>query len=136
MTPVEVVKSATFGLWLRKLKDRRATASVEARIDRLASGNPGDVRPVGSGVSELRIDYRRHYRVYYVQKAGLLIVVLCGGDRASQRSDIERAQQIAAEWKKDEQAYREPYALGQRGLPEQYRGRRGVSRSRRQGGRR
>jgi putative addiction module killer protein len=62
---VEVLRSATFDRWLRKLKDQRAAARVQVRIDRLAAGNPGDVKPVGSGVSELRIDYGPGYRVYY-----------------------------------------------------------------------
>jgi putative addiction module killer protein len=64
---IEIVKSATFDRWLRKLKDRRAVARVQVRIDRLAAGNPGDVRPVGGGVSELRIDYGAGYRIYFVQ---------------------------------------------------------------------
>ena len=100
---VEVVKSATFDRWLRKLKNRRAAARVQVRIDRLAAGNPGDVRPVGSGISELRIDYGPGYRVYYLQKGQRLIVLLCGGDKSSQQKDIEEAKRIAADWKKDEQ---------------------------------
>ncbi len=66
---VEVVKSATFDRWLRKPKDRRAAARILVRIDRLVGGNPGDVRPVGNGVSELRIDYGPGYRVYYLREA-------------------------------------------------------------------
>ncbi|MBB2893008.1 type II toxin-antitoxin system RelE/ParE family toxin [Flexivirga oryzae] len=100
---VEVVKSGIFDLWLRKLKDRRAAARVQVRIDRLAAGNPGDVRPVGNGISELRIDYGPGYRVYYLQEGQRLIVLLCGGDKASQRADIRQAKQIAADWKNDEQ---------------------------------
>jgi len=96
---VEVVKSARFDQWLRQLKDRRAAARVQVRIDRLAAGNPGDVRPVGNGVSELRIDYGPGYRVYYLQQGQRLIVLLCGGNKASQRNDIEQAKQIAAGWK-------------------------------------
>ena len=65
---VEIVKSATFDRWLRKLKDRRAAARVLVRIDRLAAGNPGDVKPVGSGISDLRIDYGPGYRVYYCKR--------------------------------------------------------------------
>jgi putative addiction module killer protein len=72
---VEIVKSATFDRWLRKLKDRRAAARVLVRIDRLAAGNPGDVKPVGSGISELRIDYGPGYRVYYLQEGQRLIVL-------------------------------------------------------------
>jgi putative addiction module killer protein len=66
---VEVVKSATFDRWLRRLKDRRAAARIQVLIDRLADGNPGDVNPVGGGISELRIDHGPGYRVYYVQEA-------------------------------------------------------------------
>lgn len=69
------------------------------RIERLAAGNPGDVKPVGHGVSELRIDYGPGYRVYYLQRGSELIVLLCGGDKSSQTDDIERAQRIAADWR-------------------------------------
>jgi putative addiction module killer protein len=65
---VDVVRSSTFDRWLRKLKDRRAAARVLIRIDRLAAGNPGDVKPVGGGICELRIDYGPGYRVYYLQQ--------------------------------------------------------------------
>ena len=96
---VEVVKSLTFDQWLRKLKDRRAAARVQVRIDRMAGGNPGDVRPVGNGISELRIDYGPGYRVYYLHEGQRLIVLLCGGDKSTQQRDIEQAKKIAAEWK-------------------------------------
>lgn len=101
----EVVKSATFDRWLRKLKDRRAAARVQVRIDRLVTGNPGDVKPVGRGISELRIDYGPGYRVYYLQQSQRLIVLLCGGDKGSQQKDIEEAKRIAADWSTDEQEY-------------------------------
>jgi putative addiction module killer protein len=96
---VEIVKSATFDQWLRKLKDRRAVARVLVRIDRLAAGNPGDVKPVGSGVSELRINYGPGYRVYYLQEGDQLILLLCGGDKSSQARDIKEAHRVAEEWK-------------------------------------
>ncbi len=99
---VEVVRSATFDRWLRKLKDRRAVARVLVRIDRLASGNPGDVKPVGAGISELRIDYGPGYRVYYLHEGDLLIVLLCGGDKSSQDDDIAAAHTIAAAWRDHE----------------------------------
>lgn len=99
---VEVVKSTTFDRWLRRLKDRRAAARVQVRIERLAAGNPGDMKAVGGGISELRIDYGPGYWVYYLQEAGRLIVLLCGGDKSSQQRDIEQAKQIAAEWNSDE----------------------------------
>ena len=100
---VEVVKSAIFDRWLRTLKDRRAAARVQVRIDRLAAGNPGDVKPVGSGISELRIDYGPGYRVYYLREGHRLILLLCGGDKSSQQQDIEEAKRIATDWKSDEQ---------------------------------
>lgn len=99
---VEVVKSATFDRWLRKLKDCRAAARVLVRIDRLAAGNPGDVKPVGAGIFELRIDYGPGYRVYYINEAQRLIVLLCGGDKSSQDRDIAQAHQIAVAWRNDE----------------------------------
>lgn len=96
---VEVIRSETFDRWLRKLRDRRAAARVQVRIDRLASGNPGDVRSVGSAISELRIDYGPGYRVYYLQDGETLIVLLCGGDKSSQERDIKTAHRLAKEWK-------------------------------------
>lgn len=69
-----------------------------ARIDRLAAGNPGDIKPVGGGISELRIDHGPGYRVYYRQDGQRLILLLCGGDKSTQQRDIERAHQIAQEW--------------------------------------
>ena len=96
---VEIAKSATFDLWLRKLKDRRAAARVLVRIDRLAAGNPGDVKSIGSGISELRISYGPGYRVYYLQDGDRLILLLCGGDKSSQGKDIKEAHRIAEDWK-------------------------------------
>ena len=100
ITPViEIVKSSRFDRWLRALKDGRARARVEARILRLSMGNPGDVEPVGGGVSELRIDCGPGYRVYYLQRGNVLIVLLCGGDKSSQDDDVRVALKIASEWK-------------------------------------
>ena len=99
---MEVVKSATFDGWIRKLKDRRAAARVLGRIDRLAAGNAGDVKPVGGGISELRIDHGPGYRVYYLQDGPRLILLLCGGDKSSQDRDIEQAHRIAEKWRDDE----------------------------------
>ena len=95
----KVVRSDTFDRWLRKLKDRRAAARVLVRIDRLADGNPGDVKPVGEGISELRINYGPGYRVYYLRDGDKLIVLLCGGDKSTQDDDIKNARRIAKEWK-------------------------------------
>ena len=97
---VEVVRSGTFDRWLSKLNDRRAVARVLVRINRLAAGNPGDVRPVGQGVSELRIAYGPGYRIYYLQDGDRVILLLTGGDKSSQDADIRQAHQIAAEWRR------------------------------------
>jgi putative addiction module killer protein len=85
--------------WFNKLRDRQAQARINARIRRLSLGNPGDVRPVGSGVSELRVDCGRGYRVYFLQRGDILAVLLCGGDKRSQDADIKRAIEIAKHWK-------------------------------------
>lgn len=96
---VEIFKSSHFDGWLRGLRDIRAVARIQARIDRLALGNPGDVKPVGTGISEMRIDYGPGYRVYYMQRGPIVIILLCGGDKSSQQKDIEMAKALAAEWK-------------------------------------
>ncbi len=96
---VEVLKSATFESWFNSLRDRQAQARINARIRRLSLGNSGDARPVGSGVSELRIDYGPGYRVYYVQRGAVLALLLCGGDKRTQDADIKRAIAIARVWK-------------------------------------
>jgi putative addiction module killer protein len=96
---VRILKSTTFDAWIKGLADHRAKARIEARIRRLSLGNPGDVKPVGSGVSEMRIDYGPGYRVYYVQRGEVLVLLLCGGDKRTQDADIRRALAIAAQWK-------------------------------------
>ena len=96
---LEVLKSATFEAWFSKLRDRQAQARINARIRRLSLGNPGDVKPVGSGVSELRVDYSPGYRVYFLQRGDILAVLLCGGDKRTQDADIKRAIEIAKHWK-------------------------------------
>lgn len=73
---------------------------MQVRVDRLAAGNPGDVKPVGAGISELRIDYGPGYRVYYMTEARRLIVLLCGGDKTDQQRDIDQAKRIAEEWRR------------------------------------
>lgn len=92
-----VLRTETFDLWLRGLRDERAKARIALRVQRLASGNPGDAKPVGSGVVEMRIDYGPGYRVYYFPRGQEVVVLLCGGDKGSQRKDIERAKALAAE---------------------------------------
>lgn len=94
-TFIEVRKTEVFSSWMDKLHDERARAKIAARIDRLAFGNPGDVAPVGNGVSELRIHYGPGYRVYFVQRRQVVIVLLCGGDKRTQAKDIEYAKILA-----------------------------------------
>lgn len=95
---IEIIKTDVFDRWLHDLRDARARARVETRIRRLSLGNPGDVKPVGEGVSELRIDYGPGYRVYFMQRGPVLIVLLCGGDKGSQDRDIALAKNIARQW--------------------------------------
>ena len=92
---VDIRKTDVFVQWLDGLSDIRARARVLARIERLASGNPGDVVPVGEGVSELRIDYGPGYRVYFKQFGQILIVLLAGGDKSTQPKDIKTALRLA-----------------------------------------
>ena len=94
---VSVRKTAIFRDWIASLRDPRATARIAVRIDRLSLGNPGDVRPVGDGVSEMRIDYGPGYRVYFVRRGAEIVVLLCGGDKSSQSADIAHAQRLAQE---------------------------------------
>lgn len=98
---VEVRQTERFAQWLEDLRDLRARARVQARIERLTGGNPGDVRPIGSGVSELRINYGPGYRVYYQQKGSTLIILLAGGDKSSQVIDIEEALMLARQIKEN-----------------------------------
>ncbi|WP_409566114.1 type II toxin-antitoxin system RelE/ParE family toxin [Methylobacterium sp. J-059] len=81
------------------MRDPRAKARIAIRIDRLALGNAGDAKPVGSGVSEMRIDYGPGYRLYFIRRGEALIVLLCGGDKGSQQRDIMRARALAADLK-------------------------------------
>lgn len=96
---VELIKSATFDRWIGGLRDRRAAVRIQVRIDRLAGGNPGDVKPIGGGLSEMRIDHGPGYRVYFMRRGSVLVVLLCGGEKSTQARDIELANAIAAQWK-------------------------------------
>ncbi|RZS88757.1 putative addiction module killer protein [Phyllobacterium myrsinacearum] len=90
-----IEKTDTFLDWFDGLRDQRARARIAKRLDRLIEGNPGDVKAVGEGVSELRIDYGPGYRVYYIERKSVLIILLCGGDKSTQDRDIKRAQTMA-----------------------------------------
>jgi len=94
---LQIIRSETFDRWLAGLRDRQARARIIKRLQRLALGNAGDVEPVGSGVSELRIDYGPGYRVYYTQRGAVIAVILCGGDKRTQHKDIKRAIEMAAD---------------------------------------
>ncbi len=94
---IEVRETRTFSDFLSGLRDARAKAEIARRVRRLALGNAGDVKPVGEGVSELRIHYGPGYRVYYVQRGTVLIILLCGGDKSSQAKDIATATSLAKE---------------------------------------
>ena len=91
----EVRQTDVYARWFRRLRDRQARARINARIRRLSLGNVGDVRPVGEGVSELRIDYGPGYRVYFVQQGTSLVLLLAGGDKSTQDRDISRARDLA-----------------------------------------
>ena len=95
----EIIKSDTFERWLIGLKDRQVRLRVQSRVDRLSEGNPGDAKPVGGGISELRIDFGPGYRVYFMKHGLLVIVLLAGGDKRTQQADIKRAIKIAKDWK-------------------------------------
>ena len=94
---IELRKTAVFARWLDELRDLRARARVQARLDRLAEGNPGDVKPVGEGVSELRIDYGPGYRVYFKARGRMVIILLAGGDKRTQAGDVRTALRLARE---------------------------------------
>jgi putative addiction module killer protein len=93
----EVHKTEEFDNWLKDLRDKRAVARIISRIERLGMGNPGDVMPVGDGISEMRLTYGPGYRVYFKQTGLTIILILCGGDKSTQDKDIKRAKEIAAE---------------------------------------
>jgi putative addiction module killer protein len=92
---IEIRQTETYAKWFASLRDRKARARIDVRIRRLSLGNPGDVRPIGSGVAELRIDYGPGYRVYFVQRGLMLIILLAGGDKRTQERDIKKALELA-----------------------------------------
>jgi len=95
---MQVRRTEEFASWLRGLRDRLGRAKILARIDRLQEGNPGKTRSVGGGVVEMKIDFGPGYRVYYIQRGELLILLLCGGDKSTQTNDIKLAKSLAAGW--------------------------------------
>ncbi len=91
----EIRKTETYSQWLDGLRDIRARARIQVRVERLATGNAGDVRPVGEGVSEMRIDYGSGYRVYFMKHGREVVVLLAGGDKRTQTADIKTAVRLA-----------------------------------------
>jgi putative addiction module killer protein len=92
---LRVLKTDAFATWLDSLRDVRARARIQVRIERLIEGNPGDVKAVGEGVSELRVDYGPGYRVYFKRRGRDLLILLAGGDKRTQSTDIQAAMRIA-----------------------------------------
>ncbi len=97
----EFKQTETFRKWRLRLKDERARALIASRLDRLAFGHAGDVKPVGQGISELRIDHGPGYRVYFERRGKTIIILLCGGDKSTQDKDIQTAKRLAKEWSED-----------------------------------
>ncbi|RII84040.1 type II toxin-antitoxin system RelE/ParE family toxin [Neopusillimonas maritima] len=95
---IELKQTATYEKWEARLRDKRVRTIIAARLMRLAEGLPGDVEPVGEGISELRIHYGPGYRVYFQRRGNLLVVLLCGGDKSTQARDIATAKKLATEW--------------------------------------
>jgi putative addiction module killer protein len=94
---LDVQQTDVFASWFAGLRDRTVRGRITARIERLQLGNPGDVKPVGEGLSELRLDFGPGYRLYFTQRGERFILLLCGGTKRTQSSDIAQAEQIAAE---------------------------------------
>ena len=94
---IEIRQTERFAKWFGRLRDRTARARIQARIDRARFGNLGDVKNVGSGVSEMRIDVGPGYRLYFARRGDQLVVLLCGGDKSSQQKDIREAISLAAQ---------------------------------------
>ena len=92
---IEIRQTEVYAAWFANLRDRQARARIDVRIRRLSLGNPGDVRPVDGGVSELRIDYGPGYRMYFLQRGATLVILLAGGDKRTQDQDIQTALELA-----------------------------------------
>lgn len=92
---LEVRKTDVYAVWIDELRDQQGRARILVRVERLAAGNPGDAKPVGEGVSELRIDVGPGYRVYYTQQGQKIVILLAGGDKSTQATDIKTALRLA-----------------------------------------
>ena len=93
---MRIRKTNIYKKWIKNLADSRAKNKIRIRVKRLAGGNPGDVVPVGEGISEMRIHYGPGYRVYYKDTGKEIVILLCGGDKSTQKQDIAKAKQIAS----------------------------------------
>jgi putative addiction module killer protein len=98
---ISVRQTKVFSVWMRDLRDLRARARIQIRVDRVALGNFGDVKSVGGGVSELRVDYGPGYRIYLARRGDTMVLLLCGGDKSTQASDIAKARVLAKEYTDD-----------------------------------
>jgi putative addiction module killer protein len=98
---IELKQTEIYQKWQARLRDKRARTIIATRLMRLAEGLPGDVEPVGEGVSELRIHYGPGYRVYFQRRGNLLVVLLCGGNKSTQVRDIAAAKKLAMEWSEE-----------------------------------
>jgi putative addiction module killer protein len=96
---VQIIRTEEYASWIRPLRDDRAKAKIALRVDRLAPGNPGDGKPVGGGLSEIRIDYGPGYRVYYGKHGDSIVLLLCGGTKNGQSRDIKKAKALFEIWK-------------------------------------
>jgi putative addiction module killer protein len=96
---VQIIRTEEYASWVRSLRDDRAKAKIALRVDRLALGNPGDVKPVGGGLSEMKIDYGPGYRVYYGKHGDSIILILWGGTKSGQSRDIKKAKALFEIWK-------------------------------------
>jgi putative addiction module killer protein len=94
---LQIRRTEEFATWLSHLQDRQGRAKILSRIDRLEEGNPGKTRSVGDGIVEMKIDFGPGYRVYYIRRGEIVIVLLCGGDKSSQENDIRRARVLASQ---------------------------------------
>jgi len=96
---MQIQTSDVFDAWLANLRDERARARIIDRIDRVRGGNFGKCEPVGNGVSEMKLDFGPGYRLYFLVEGRTVVVLLCGGDKSSQKKDIKLALQLAQDWK-------------------------------------
>jgi putative addiction module killer protein len=92
---IEIRETEVFKKWFESIKDRKTRSIIDVRIRRISLGNFGDVEPVGKGVSELKIDYGAGYRIYFIKRGNIVVILLCGGDKSSQERDIYSAHELA-----------------------------------------